>query len=472
MSDETATSAASTASMTTTETDGDKNKNNSSSSKEDDQDHFSEADRNHNNPNGPPIYRFVFTGGPCGGKTTSLARVFSFLRERGFEVITCPEAYTLLSSNGMSAHLFSTPGMPHYIQSAVFDTQMTLENSVQAVLKARGMPGVILCDRGSMDGTVYMDPKDFEEFILQPRKTDIVQVRDSRYDAVFHLVTAADGALPHYSLESNTVRSESRKEAIEVDRKTQKAWVGHPHLYVFDNSTDFEGKMQRLVDVISKIVGLPSNLRRRSTKFLLEPLDSDNVTKLFPADIHFEMFDVEKVYLQRNDDDENNNANQQNYSFVRKRSVVDRGSGIIVDSVYQSTTVTNTSDGEMIEQKRIITQREYVSALLSRDINRHIVRQRRISFLYKLQSFTIHIYQQPVQGLSLLHAQIEASRNNNCNSPAMNGNRKDDDCDSEQANENKNISPSTTAANSHPRNGNENNNGTGGVILPPFLKVV
>ena len=59
----------------------------------------------------PPLYRFVISGGPCGGKTTALARVFSYLRERGFEVINCPEAYTILNSNGMSFDFFTTPDL-------------------------------------------------------------------------------------------------------------------------------------------------------------------------------------------------------------------------------------------------------------------------------------------------------------------------------------------------------------------------
>jgi hypothetical protein len=45
------------------------------------------------------------------GKTTALARIYSFLRERGFEVITCPETFTILASNGMSLDFFATEGM-------------------------------------------------------------------------------------------------------------------------------------------------------------------------------------------------------------------------------------------------------------------------------------------------------------------------------------------------------------------------
>lgn len=184
-----------------------------------------------------------------------------FLRERGFEVITCPEAFTLLVSNGMSLDYFATDGMGLYMQAAVMDTQISLETSVYKVLKARGKPAVILSDRGTMDGAVYITEAEFNN-LLTERHTDRVSMRDSRYDAVFHLVTAADGAEKFYTLANNKVRTEPIAVAMEVDRKTQKAWMGHPHLYVIDNSTDFEGKMSRLIDVISKIVGLPSNLIR------------------------------------------------------------------------------------------------------------------------------------------------------------------------------------------------------------------
>ena len=39
------------------------------------------------------------------------------------------------------------------------------------------------------------------------------------------------------------------------------------------------------------------------------------------------------------------------------------------------------------------------------------MKQERISFLYKLQSFTIHIYHTPSPGLCILHAQVENSDN-------------------------------------------------------------
>ena len=354
----------------------------------------------------PPLYRFVISGGPCGGKTTALARVFSYLRERGFEVINCPEAYTILNSNGMSFDFFTTPGMSCIIQGTVLDVQLAFEDGVQRVLKARGNPAVMLCDRGTMDGSVYVSTEDFQK-VMDERNTNIVELRDNRYDACFHLVTAADGAEPYYTLDNNKARSESKEQAREVDQKTQRAWLGHPHLHVIDNSTDFEGKMSRLIDIISNIVGLPSNLKRTTTKFLLKCRPD---LSQFPDDIHYQIFDVEKVYLQHTATATEDTEDSE-YSFIRRRSSIDQATGNILGSVYQITSVTRGSNNEMIELKRIISHREYSTAFQNRDLHRNIIRQRRISFLYDKQSFNIHMYESPCNNVNILHAQVEASPN-------------------------------------------------------------
>lgn len=39
---------------------------------------------------GNPIYKIVITGGPCGGKSTSLDRIQKDLTEKGFRVFSVP----------------------------------------------------------------------------------------------------------------------------------------------------------------------------------------------------------------------------------------------------------------------------------------------------------------------------------------------------------------------------------------------
>ena len=51
---------------------------------------------------------------------------------------------------------------------------------------------------------------------IQDVNMDIVSARDNRYDAVFHLVTCADGAPDYYTLSNNDARSEDLDKAIDV----------------------------------------------------------------------------------------------------------------------------------------------------------------------------------------------------------------------------------------------------------------
>ena len=150
-----------------------------------------QAEINLENAHKVPYYKFILTGGPCGGKTTALARVYSFLRERGFQVVTSPETFTILASNGMSSDFFATEGMGGVIQNVVMDTQLCLEASLERVLKAHGKPAVLLCDRGPVDGAAYITEDEWND-LLASRGLDITELRDNRYNAVFHMVTAAE----------------------------------------------------------------------------------------------------------------------------------------------------------------------------------------------------------------------------------------------------------------------------------------
>ena len=94
----------------------------------------------------------------------------------------------------------------------------------------------------------------------------------------------------------------------------------------------------------------------------------------------------------------------QDYSFIRKRSMINK-IGEEYGSVYGFTSVQKTSDGQTIETKRIITKREYNSLFNSRDMGRHVVIQKRISFIWKMQSFNVHVYKKPVDDVCIMHAQ-------------------------------------------------------------------
>ena len=85
-------------------------------------------------------------------------------------------------------------------------------------------------------------------------------MRDRRYEAVVHLVTAADGAEQFYTSANNEARYETVEEAVALDRKLINSWVGHPHFTIVDNldPNGFQAKIDRSLDAVFKTIGLPT----------------------------------------------------------------------------------------------------------------------------------------------------------------------------------------------------------------------
>ena len=155
----------------------------------------------------------------------------------------------------------------------VINLQFCLEDNFAKYAKAIGQNCIILCDRGLMDGSAYVTPKQWENVIsknqvplitttaIEDERTEKIKMVplttindwDVRYDAVFHLVTAADGAPQYYTLENNLgARHETPEMAREQDMKTQIAWSDHPHHMIIDNKgKTFEQKIEALIDLIS-----------------------------------------------------------------------------------------------------------------------------------------------------------------------------------------------------------------------------
>lgn len=105
--------------------------------------------------------------------------------------------------------------------------------------------------------------------VLRTNGWNAVDLRDTRYNQVIHLITAADGAEDYYNTEDNPCRTEGIELARELDKKTAEAWVGHPYIDVIDNSTDFESKMIRMINV-SFIISLTIYLSYSCSVFVSE----------------------------------------------------------------------------------------------------------------------------------------------------------------------------------------------------------
>lgn len=83
----------------------------------------------------------------------------------------------------------------------IMKTQIALEDVFTEFAKNENVPAVILCDRGLLDGSAYVDTNVWQA-VLDESGWNTGNLRDKRYDSIIHLVTAADGAEKFYQLEN------------------------------------------------------------------------------------------------------------------------------------------------------------------------------------------------------------------------------------------------------------------------------
>ena len=76
----------------------------------------------------PKIWRLVLTGGPCGGKTTAMARLSTFFENIGWKVYRVPEIANILLSGGIDYDELS-PKVTERFQGNLLKTILQIENS-------------------------------------------------------------------------------------------------------------------------------------------------------------------------------------------------------------------------------------------------------------------------------------------------------------------------------------------------------
>ncbi len=196
------------------------------------------------------IKRIVFTGGPCGGKTTFASRAQEVFAEHGYRVIIDNESATDLISGGISP---ATMGMYEF-QKYVIDLQLKKEElCLKAAQNIEGDKVLIFMDRGLFDDKGYVSDEEFSQLLSEFGLKE-EEVND-RYDMVLHLVTSAKGAEEAYTFANNAARYETIDQARAVDDRTLECWQTHPNLVVIGNETDFEWKITRAMQAVFAYLG-------------------------------------------------------------------------------------------------------------------------------------------------------------------------------------------------------------------------
>lgn len=92
---------------------------------------------------------------------------------------------------------------------------MALEDIFIEIAQTGDKNTIILFDRGVLDGAAYTDENVWQA-ILDETGWSTIQLRDRRYEAVIHLMTAAEGAEQFYKTENNCARSEIQRKPVKL----------------------------------------------------------------------------------------------------------------------------------------------------------------------------------------------------------------------------------------------------------------
>ena len=334
------------------------------------------------------IKRIVLTGGPCAGKTTALVRITEHFTNLGYKVFSLPEVPTMVTQAGWN-YLTDNHAFYYEGEKIILELQLALEDKVMRLAETCTEPCVIVCDRGAMDISAYIAPEMWQELCEACGTSTEILRSTQRYDAVLHLVSAADGAEQYYTTANNAQRYEQADEAglaiaRELDKKIIQAWTGHPHLRVINNGEDFERKMQRVLKEISAVLELPQTIEEER-KYIVRQTGELPVSAIES--------DIAQTYLVSDPGTE-----------VRLRRRESEGK---IVNVLTSRRIVSLS--EEVVTERQLTNAMAESLLQQADPYRHTIKKHRSSFIWHGQFFELDAYDAPHEGLLILETKGMAS---------------------------------------------------------------
>lgn len=182
--------------------------------------------------------KIAVTGGPSGGKTTLIEALQIDFKGK---LTVVPEAASILYRGGFPRKK-SDSGRRH-AQKAICFIQQELEELICSENTQR----LIVCDRGSLDGVAYW-PGTEQEFFMAIGSSRPFEM--AKYDWVIHLDTADESSFDT----TNPVRTETHREALEINEKIKTAWQGHPQRIIIPHESEFLAKITRAKTAIEMIM--------------------------------------------------------------------------------------------------------------------------------------------------------------------------------------------------------------------------
>lgn len=243
-----------------------------------------------------------------------------------------------------------------------------------------------------MDGAAYTDENVWQA-ILDETGWSTIQLRDRRYEAVIHLMTAAEGAESFFLAENNNPRADNIEEAREIDRRLIAAWVGHPQFSIIKNKKKgFKIKIDYCLTKTLSLIGMPQPTSMTKKYLLVVDKNAPELHQI--ASIKIEVFQVEQTFLKTS-------VGESILHKVGKN-----------DSFTYSHEMRYDIKGENIQKKRQITAREYIQLLESRDDNKRQVKKLKQCFIYENYYYIVETFKniEPCPSILRVDSTIQSTK--------------------------------------------------------------
>lgn len=326
------------------------------------------------------VSKICLTGGPCGGKTKALSKLEQELSDMGYKVFIIDEIATRIISSGIKPFGEDAIKMIDF-EDILLKLQLEEESSYEKACNLIDKKCVVLCDRGVFDVKSFISKEEFDG-LLKKYNLSKLNLIDS-YNEVIHLNTCAKGAEEFYTLENNKARSEGIKEAIIRDDRCQEAWSFHPNLKIVDNSTNFDEKINKVLNIMKESLGIKT---KEEKKYLVE-LKKDAYDKLMQKECV--SVDIIQTYLKTEND----------YEMRLRKRVLDG------DETYYVSVKKSYGNKEKIVTEEKIDKKSYERLLNQREVT-NVVEKKRTCFIENNHIYKIDEYD---NDLFILETDINAN---------------------------------------------------------------
>ena len=192
----------------------------------------------------------VLTGGPCAGKTTTIAKVKEDLENLGYHVLLLNECATEVINGGIRPFGDNQVSVFDF-QNEVLNLQLFKEKRYLDIIDKlpEDTNCIILSDRGIMDSKAYLGSELFTKLLDQNNLKE--EDLGHQYDMIIHLVTVATNNQNKYNTSTNSARfEEDIDEVIDLDRRTNEVWQKHKNLKRVEATGTIEEKIEKVIYII------------------------------------------------------------------------------------------------------------------------------------------------------------------------------------------------------------------------------